>query len=57
MSGVILQVDQLLQHAINIARPLLQGHVPDALCLHLAFLVAYAIVAFYSALVLVAVAC
>src|SRR5258706_578789 len=38
--------------AIIIARPLLLGHVPDALLFHVAVLVAYALVAYYVALVL-----
>jgi lipooligosaccharide transport system permease protein len=64
LSGVFFPVDQLpptlqavaavlpLSHAIDIARPLLAGRVPDALALHLAVLLAYAGVTYYIALVL-----
>ena len=41
-----------LKHAIDIARPLLMGRIPDALFLHIAVLAAYAVVAYYVALVL-----
>jgi lipooligosaccharide transport system permease protein len=64
LSGVFFPVDQMpaalqfvsgllpLKHAIDIARPLLSGRVPDALFLHVLVLVAYAVVAYYVALVL-----
>ena len=41
-----------LKHAIDMVRPLLLGHVPDAIPLHLAVLALYALAAFYVALVL-----
>jgi lipooligosaccharide transport system permease protein len=41
-----------LSHAIDIARPLLAGRVPDGIPLHIAVLLAYAVVAYYIALVL-----
>lgn len=64
LSGVFFPVEQMpavlqavagvlpLKHAIDIARPLLTGRVPDALFLHIAVLVVYAVVAYYVALVL-----
>jgi lipooligosaccharide transport system permease protein len=64
LSGVFFPVDQMpaalrivsailpLSHAINIARPLLSGIVPDNIPLHLAVLLAYACAAYYIALVL-----
>ncbi|MEP6703034.1 MAG: ABC transporter permease, partial [Betaproteobacteria bacterium] len=64
LSGVFFPVEQMpvalqavanalpLKHAIDIARPLLQGHVPALLALHLAVLVLYAAAAYYAALVL-----
>ncbi|TMH14684.1 MAG: nodulation protein NodJ [Betaproteobacteria bacterium] len=64
LSGVFFPVDQMpaalravavvlpLSHAIDIARPLLAGKVPDGLALHLAVLLAYASCAYYVALVL-----
>ncbi len=64
LSGVFFPVDQMpaalqavasalpLKHAIDIARPLLQGNVPDALGLHIGMLVFDALVAYYAALVL-----
>jgi lipooligosaccharide transport system permease protein len=64
LSGVFFPVDQMpaalrvasailpLSHAIDIARPLLSGSVPDNILLHLAVLLAYACVAYYVALVL-----
>jgi lipooligosaccharide transport system permease protein len=64
LSGVFFPVEQMpvalqmvanalpLKHAIDIARPLLLGHVPPLLPLHVLVLVAYATVAFYAALVL-----
>jgi lipooligosaccharide transport system permease protein len=41
-----------LSHAIDIARPLLAGRVPDGIPLHIAVLLGYAVVAYYAALVL-----
>src|SRR5438093_11332546 len=64
LSGVFFPVDQMppvlagvaeflpLKHAIDLARPLLMGHVPDAIALHVAVLLAYAFFAYYVALVL-----
>ena len=64
LSGVYFPVDQLpgwlaavsdvlpLKHAIDIARPLMLGRVPDAIFLHVAVLVLYALAAFYAAMVL-----
>jgi lipooligosaccharide transport system permease protein len=64
LSGVFFPVDQMpeplrvvasvlpLSHAIDIARPLLTGRVPDAVPLHLAVLIAYAGATYYVALVL-----
>jgi lipooligosaccharide transport system permease protein len=64
LSGVFFPVDQMpatlraisavlpLSHAIDIARPLLTGHVPEALLLHIAVLLAYAGASYYVALVL-----
>lgn len=64
LSGVFFPVDQMpaglrfvsgllpLKHAIDIARPLLSGRVPDAVLLHVAVIAAYAVVAYYVALVL-----
>ena len=64
LSGVYFPVDQMpawlasisdvlpLKHAIDIARPLMLGRVPDDLGLHVAVLVMYAGVAFYAATVL-----
>ena len=64
LSGVFFPVDQMpatlravsavlpLSHAIDIARPLIAGRVPDALLLHLAVLLAYAGATYYIALVL-----
>jgi lipooligosaccharide transport system permease protein len=64
LSGVFFPVEQMpavlqvvasvlpLKHAIDIARPLLQGHVPGSLLLHLLVLLAYAAVGYYAALVL-----
>ncbi len=54
LSGVYFPVSQMpswlahvanllpLKHAIDIARPLMMGHAPDAVLLHLFVLVAYA---------------
>jgi len=64
LSGVFFPVDQMpatlrgisavlpLSHAIDIARPLIAGRIPDTLVLHLAVLLAYAAVSYYIALVL-----
>ena len=64
LSGVFFPVEQMpavlqavagvlpLKHAIDIARPLLQGRIPDALLQHIAILVVYAAAAYYVALVL-----
>jgi len=41
-----------LTHAVAIARPLLLGHVPDGLTLHVLVLLAYAAAGFYAATVL-----
>jgi len=41
-----------LRHAIDLARPLLLGHVPENIVLHVAVLLGYAAVAYYAALVL-----
>ncbi|HVF64709.1 MAG TPA: ABC transporter permease [Casimicrobiaceae bacterium] len=63
-SGVYFPVDQLpgwlqaianflpLKHAIDLARPLMLGNVPDAVALHVAVLVAYGFAAYYLALAL-----
>ena len=64
LSGVFFPVDQMpaalravaaflpLSHAIDVARPLLAGRIPDDVLLHLAVLLAYAIGGYYVALVL-----
>ena len=64
LSGVFFPVEQMpaalrtvaaflpLSHAIDIARPLLDGRIPDDVLLHVAVLLAYALVAYYAALVL-----
>lgn len=64
VSGVYFPVDQMpawlqavagalpLKHAIDLARPLLLGRVPDAIVLNIAVLVAYGIAAYWVALVL-----
>lgn len=64
LSGVFFPSDQLpaflqalagalpLSHAVLLVRPLLQGHVPSDIVLHLAVLAAYGVVSFYLALVL-----
>ena len=64
LSGVFFPVDRLpqglqavaaalpLSHAIDIARPLLAGRVPEELALHLAVLLAYAGATYFIALVL-----
>jgi lipooligosaccharide transport system permease protein len=63
-SGVYFPVDQMpaalasvanllpLKHAIDLARPLMTGKVPPDIPLHIAALAAYAIAAYYAALVL-----
>src|SRR5262245_36132656 len=63
-SGVYFPVDAMpawlasvanflpLKHAIDIARPLMTGRVPDAILLHVAVLLLYAALAYYVALVL-----
>ncbi len=63
-SGVYFPVEQMpawlatiasalpLKHAIDIARPLMLGHIPSGILLHVAVLAAYAIVAYYVALAL-----
>jgi len=64
LSGVFFPVDQMpatlqaiaavlpLAHAIDIARPLLTGRLPDALLVHLSVLLGYAVVSYVIALVL-----
>jgi lipooligosaccharide transport system permease protein len=64
LSGVFFPVEQMpavlrtvamflpLSHAIDIARPLLDGRIPDDVPLHVAVLFAYALGAYYVALVL-----
>jgi len=64
LSGVFFPVAQMpaplqavaellpLKHAIDLARPLLMSSVPSGIVLHIAVLVAYAVAAFYAALVL-----
>jgi lipooligosaccharide transport system permease protein len=63
-SGVYFPVEQMpawlqgiagvlpLKHAIDIARPLMLGHVPPAILLHVAVLLAYAIGGYYAAVML-----
>ena len=63
-SGVYFPIDQMpaalasianvlpLKHAIDLARPLMMGRVPSDILVHIAVLAAYAIVAYYVALVL-----
>jgi lipooligosaccharide transport system permease protein len=63
-SGVYFPVEQMpawlaaiagflpLKHAIDIARPLMLGRVPDAILLHVVVLLAYAAAAYYVALAL-----
>jgi lipooligosaccharide transport system permease protein len=41
-----------LTHAVNIARPLIIGHVPEGLMLHIAVLLGYMLFGFYVSLVL-----
>jgi len=64
LSGVFFPVEQMpttlqaaanlmpLKHAVDLARPLLAGAVPAGALLHIAVLLAYAVIAFYVALVL-----
>src|SRR5690349_18558063 len=64
LSGVYFPVDQMpawlasisdvlpLKHAIDLARPLMLGRVPDGIGAHVAVLALYSIVAFYAAMVL-----
>jgi lipooligosaccharide transport system permease protein len=64
LSGVFFPVEQMpavlrgvahvlpLSHAIDIARPLLAGRIPERIPLHIAALLAYAFAAYYVALVL-----
>jgi lipooligosaccharide transport system permease protein len=64
LSGVYFPVDRMpawlehiasvlpLKHAIDLARPLMLGRVPDGVALHVAVLVAYALAAMYAATVL-----
>jgi lipooligosaccharide transport system permease protein len=63
-SGVYFPVDQMppwlaaiasvlpLKHAIDLARPLMLGQVPEQAALHVAVLLVYAAAAYYAALVL-----
>ncbi len=64
LSGVYFPVDKMpavlraiaealpLKHAIDLARPLMQGRAPDAILVHLAVLAVYAMAAIYAAMVL-----
>jgi len=64
LSGVYFPVDQMpgwlagatqflpLKHAIDLARPLMLGRIPDHIALHVGVLVFYAALAYYVALVL-----
>ena len=64
LCGVFFPVDQMpallqgvagflpLKHAVDIARPLVAGVVPGGIALHIGVLLAYAIAAYYIALVL-----
>jgi lipooligosaccharide transport system permease protein len=64
LSGVYFPVDQMpawlaavadvlpLKHAIDLARPLMLGRVPEAIGVHVCVLVLYAAAAFYLAMVL-----
>ncbi|CAG1007654.1 Inner membrane transport permease YadH [Burkholderiales bacterium] len=64
LSGVYFPVEQMpdwiasvagvlpLKHAIDLARPLMLGRVPDSALLHIAVLALYAVAAYYVALVL-----
>jgi lipooligosaccharide transport system permease protein len=63
-SGVYFPVEQMpawlaavanvlpLKHAIDIARPLMLGRVPDAIALHVVVILAYAFVGYWIAMVL-----
>ena len=63
-SGVYFPVDAMpawlasvanllpLKHAIDLARPLMMGRIPDAIAVHIAALLVYAAIAYYVALVL-----
>jgi len=63
-SGVYFPVDQMpgwlgtvsnvlpLKHAIDLARPLMMGNIPDGIALHAGVLALYAVFAYYVALVL-----
>ena len=63
-SGVYFPVEQMppwlagvagflpLKHAIDLARPLMLGHVPTQVLLHVAVLLFYAALGYYAALVL-----
>jgi lipooligosaccharide transport system permease protein len=63
-SGVYFPVDQMpawlqtiadalpLKHAIDIARPLMLGRVPDAIALHVVVILAYAFAGYWIAAVL-----
>jgi lipooligosaccharide transport system permease protein len=64
LSGVFFPVDQMpaalqavsdvlpLKHAIDLARPLMLGRVPDAIGAHVGALILYSLAAFYAAMVL-----
>ena len=64
LSGVFFPVTQLpgwlqriaeclpLTHAVLLARPLMQGRVPEQIALHLSVLVVYGVLGFYAAVVL-----
>jgi len=64
LSGVFFPIEQLpsmlqivavilpLSHAIDLARPLLNGSLPTAMLLHLSVLTGYALFGFYVSLVL-----
>ena len=64
LCGVFFPVSQLppflqqvsallpLTHAIELARPLVNGEVPEGVLLHVSVLAGYAVIAFYAALVL-----
>ncbi len=64
LSGVYFPVEQMpgwladvaqflpLKHAIDLARPLMLGRIPDEILLHIAVLLFYATLAYYVALVL-----
>jgi lipooligosaccharide transport system permease protein len=64
LSGVYFPVDQMpawlaaiadalpLKHAIDLARPLMLGRIPDAIALHVGVLCLYAVVGIYAATVL-----